>query len=148
MIKALYLPVMISFSLVCGAVLSLFGGWTQALSTLLVLLVLDYITGLMVAGIFHKSKKTDSGSLSSVAGLKGIAKKVASLVLVIVGYQMDKLLSITIIKDSVCIGLCVNEIISLLENIGLMGVKYPTIVEKALDILKDRVENDSNISGS
>lgn len=144
MVKALYLPVVISFSFLCSGLLSLFGGWTQALSTLLILLALDYITGLMVAGIFHKSRKSDSGSLSSVAGLKGIAKKIATLILVIVAYQMDKLLVTTIIKDAVCIALCVNEIISLLENLGLMGVKYPKIIEKALDILKDRVDDDTN----
>lgn len=147
MIKALYLPVVISFSFLCSGLLSLFGGWTQALSTLLVLLALDYITGLMVAGIFHKSRKSESGSLSSVAGLKGIAKKIATLILVIVAYQMDKLLVTTIIKDAVCIALCVNEIISLLENLGLMGVKYPKIIEKALDILKDRIDDDTNAFG-
>lgn len=141
--KTVYTVTLFSASFLVSGILSLFGGWTQALSTLIVLLVLDYITGLMVAGIFHKSRKSDSGSLSSVAGLKGIAKKVATLMLVIVAYQMDKLLATAIIKDGVCIALCVNEIVSLLENLGLMGVKYPSILEKALDILKNRTENDT-----
>lgn len=141
--KTAYTATLFSASFVLGFFLSLFGGWTQALSTLIVLLVLDYITGLMVAGIFHKSNKSDSGSLSSIAGLKGIAKKVATLMLVIIAYQMDKLLATTILKDGVCIALCVNEIVSLLENLGLMGVKYPAILEKALDVLKNRTDNDT-----
>lgn len=141
--KAIYPAVVISSSLVAGAIASLFGGWTQALSTLIILLVLDYFTGITVAAIFHKSSKSESGSLSSVAGLKGIAKKVATLALVVVAYQMDKLLATTIIKDGCCIALCVNEIVSLLENLGLMGIRYPKIIEKALDILKERVDDDT-----
>lgn len=131
------------FSFGCALFASLFGGWSQGLATLIILMVLDYITGLMVAAIFHKSGKSGTGALSSAAGLKGIAKKVACLILVVVAYQMDKLLGVGIIRDTATIALCVNEIISLLENIGLMGVKYPTVMSKALDILQDKVEHDS-----
>lgn len=132
-----------TFSFGCALFASLFGGWSQGLATLIILMVLDYITGVMVAAIFHRSGKSCSGALSSAAGLKGIAKKVACLILVVVAYQMDKLLGVGIIRDTATIALCVNEIISLLENIGLMGVKYPTVMAKALDILQDKVEHDS-----
>lgn len=140
-VKAFTITGLLSFG--CSLIASVFGGWTQAMASLITLMVLDYITGLIVAGIFHKSNKTDSGSLSSIVGLKGIAKKVLVLVLVAVAYQIDLLLSTTILKDGVCIALCVNEIVSILENIGLMGIKYPSILEKALDILKAKSENDT-----
>ena len=139
--KASIVAWVVSFA--CSILASVFGGWTQAMASLITLMVLDYITGLIVAGIFHKSKKTDSGSLSSIVGLKGIAKKVLTLVLVGVAYQMDLLLSTTILKDGVCIALCVNEVVSILENVGLMGIPLPKVLEKALDVLKAKSDDDS-----
>ena len=65
-----------------GALVAAAGGWDSALKALIVFMVLDYLTGVIVAGVFHKSKKTDSGKLSSAAGLKGLAKKVLMLFLV------------------------------------------------------------------
>ena len=58
---------------------SLFGGWDTALSTLLIFMAVDYVTGLVVAGVFHRSKKTDTGKLESRAGWKGLCRKGASL---------------------------------------------------------------------
>ena len=48
-----------------GALVAAAGGWDSALKALIVFMVLDYLTGVIVAGVFHKSKKTDSGKLSS-----------------------------------------------------------------------------------
>lgn len=139
-------PVLAKLSIVglLGAmVTTLFGGWSQALNSLLILMGLDYITGLLVAGVFHASSKTDTGSLSSIIGFKGIARKVGMLILVAVAYQMDLLINTNFVKDAVCITLCSNEIISLLENFGLMGIKYPKAIEAALDILKTKAEHDT-----
>ena len=51
----------------------LFGGWNTMIQTLLLFMILDYLTGIIVAGVFHKSSKSASGALSSKAGLKGLA---------------------------------------------------------------------------
>lgn len=59
-----------------GAIAALLGGWTTSLATLVAFMIIDYISGVIVAGVFHKSKKTESGSLKSVAGAKGLCKKV------------------------------------------------------------------------
>ena len=58
-----------------GALTALLGGWDLAIQTLLIFMGIDYITGLMIAGIFHKSPKTKSGSLSSLIGWKGLCRK-------------------------------------------------------------------------
>ena len=68
---------------------SLFGGWDTALSTLLIFMAVDYVTGLVVAGVFHRSKKTDTGKLESRAGWKGLCRKGASLLIVLVAYRLD-----------------------------------------------------------
>ena len=50
-----------------GAIASIFGGWDSALITLLTFMGIDYISGLVVAGVFHNSKKTDAGTLEVIA---------------------------------------------------------------------------------
>ena len=58
-----------------AGIAGLFGGWDASLLTLLIFMAADYITGLLVAGVFHNSPKTESGALESKAGLKGLLRK-------------------------------------------------------------------------
>ena len=46
-----------------GVVSTLLGGWDTGLQTLIIFMAIDYITGLIVAGVFHRSRKTDTGAL-------------------------------------------------------------------------------------
>ena len=71
--------------LVFGAVASYFGGWDAAIQTLIVLMAVDYFTGLIVAGVFHTSPKTKTGTLESRAGWKGLCRKGTTLLVVLVG---------------------------------------------------------------
>ena len=123
---------------------SFFGGWSASLTTLLIFMLIDYITGLIVAGVFHKSKKTDSGALESRAGFKGLCKKCMVLLLVLVGHRLDIAIGTTCIKDAVCIAFITNETISIIENAGLMGIKIPAVLENAIDVLKKKKGADIN----
>ena len=58
-----------------SAITSIFGGWSAAMTTLVIFMAIDYLTGLITAGVFHKSTKTDSGTLESRAGFKGLCRK-------------------------------------------------------------------------
>lgn len=126
--------------IVGSAIASCFGGWTAAMTTLLIFMVIDYITGLVVAGVFHKSKKTENGALESKAGFKGLCKKCMILLFVLIGHRLDLAIGTAYIKDAVCIGFMVNELISIIENAGLMGISVPAPIMKAIDILKDKNE--------
>lgn len=125
---------------VIGGVITRFlGGWDMATQTLVLFMAMDYITGLAVAGIFKKSKKTDTGALESRAGFKGIVKKVMTLMLVAMGYQLDLLLQVDYIRSGLIIAFIVDEGLSIIENAGLMGIPLPDILIKAFDMLrKDR----------
>lgn len=114
---------------------SLFGGWSAALTTLLIFMLIDYATGLVVAGVFHKSPKTANGGLESKAGLKGLARKCSILLLVLVGYRLDLAIGTTYIRDGVCIAFIVNELISIVENAGLMGLPIPAVITNAIEVL-------------
>ena len=119
---------------------NLFGGWDAGLTTLVIFMVIDYLTGLIVAGIFHKSKKTENGALSSKAGLQGIAKKVMMLLMVLVAVRLDILTGTDYIRDAVIIALCGNELISIIENAGLMGVPIPRKLKEAIEVLSRKGE--------
>lgn len=123
------------FSAIGAAIARSFGGWTMALQTLIILMTIDYITGVVVAAVFKKSKKTKSGALSSAAGWQGLCIKVFTLSLVLIGYRLDLMFSVNYIKEWIAIIFSINECYSILENGGLMGIKYPAALTSSLDVL-------------
>ena len=129
-----------SVACVGAAVASLFGGWTGAMTTLVILMLIDYVTGLIVAGVFHMSPKSSGGALSSAVGFKGICRKFVILLIVVVACRVDLLLNTNIIRDATCIGFCVNELVSITENAGLMGIPLPRKLVDAIEVL--RGDND------
>ena len=124
----------------------LFGGWDAALITLIIAMVIDFASGLVVAGVFHKSKKTDSGALESKAGWKGLCRKGMTLLIVLIAYRLDLAIGVDYIKNTVIIGFIANEVISIVENAGLMGLQYPDVINKAIDILTKKSGGDNNVS--
>lgn len=124
---------------ICGSVAArIFGGWNAAISTLIIFMIIDYVTGLTVAGIFKNSKKTAHGGLESHAGAKGIIKKVTYIVVIYVAHRLDVVLEIHFVKNAVVFAFLLNETISIIENVGLMGIKMPAAINKAIDILGDK----------
>lgn len=124
-----------------AAIANIFGGWDAGLATLLIFMALDYISGLVVAGVFHNSKKTATGTLESRAGWKGLCRKCMTLVFVLVAYRLDLVIGTNYIRDAVIIAFIANETISLVENAGLMGLPLPAVIAKAIDILQKKAED-------
>ncbi len=126
-----------------SCIASLFGGWDAALVTLVIFMGVDYITGLIVAGVFHTSEKTPGGGLESRAGWKGLCRKGVTLLVVLVACRLDMVIGSNFIRDAVVIAFIANETISIIENAGLMGIPIPSAIMKAIDILKNKAENKS-----
>lgn len=126
------------FGVIGGLVARLFGGWTEDMITLVVFMAVDFITGLIVAGVFHKSNKSQSGALDSHAGWMGLCKKCVTLLFVLVAHRLDISLNVEYIKTATVIAFIVNEAISIIENAGLMGLPLPEVVVKAINVLKQR----------
>ena len=111
----------------------LFGGWSALLQTLVLFIVLDYIFAIIVA-FTH-------GELNSKKGFKGIAKKVAILVLVAVAHQVDNILGDgTLIRDSVIFFYIANELLSILETVGKTNLPIPNVLRKAVETLNSKGE--------
>lgn len=124
-----------------GFITHLVGGWTQDLKTLCFFMVIDFLTGLAVAAVFRKSNKTESGALSSKASLKGLCKKIMILAFVCIAHYLDSFMGTGFIRSGVIIGFIVNELISIVENAGLMGITAP-VIEQAIEVLKKKVEEN------
>ena len=132
------------WGLIGSAIASFFGGWDAGLATLLIFMAIDYVSGLIVAGVFHTSNKTNSGSLESRAGWKGLCRKCMTLLFVLVAYRLDLVIGTNYIRDAVIIAFIANETISLVENAGLMGIPLPAVIIKAIDVLQNKTEVNEN----
>jgi len=119
---------------------SLFGGWDTGIGTLVLFMVIDFFSGLAVAGIFKRSTKTKTGALESKAGFKGLCRKCMTLLFVLIAYRLDLAIGTNYIRDMVIIGFMANELISIVENAGLMGLPLPAVLIKAIDVLKRKAE--------
>lgn len=113
------------------------GGWDAALEVLVWMMVADYITGFLVAGLWQSSNKSETGALDSKAGFRGICKKVAMLGLVGLGVLLDDAMGSSYIRAAIMFFFIGNEGLSLLENLGLMGVPFPAFLRRALEALRE-----------
>ena len=127
---------------VAGAfVVEQLGGWDAMLVLLMGFMAADILTGVLVAAIWKKSGKTEGGRLESRAGFKGLCRKGIILLLVWLGVLMDGALETAYIRSAIILFFVGNEGLSLLENVGLMGVQYPAALKNALEVLRDKGEN-------
>ena len=132
-----------SVGIVGSMIISLLGGWDVPMQALIICMIIDYLSGLAVAGIFHKSKKSENGALNSRSGLKGLCMKCMILFIIVAIVQVGKVLNVDWLRNATIIGFISNEFISIVENAGLMGMRLPKPVYKAIDILNDKEkEND------
>ena len=127
---------------VVGSVIAeVFGGWDAAMITLVTLMIIDYIMGVLVAAVWHNSPKSESGTLESRAGWKGLCRKGVILLIVLIAARLDILLGTSnIVRNAAIIGYSANELISVVENAGLMGVPIPSVIQKAIDVLQKKAE--------
>lgn len=136
-----------AIGVVGSTIASFFGGFDAALITLFIFMCVDYVTGLIVAGVFHKSEKTENGALESRAGWKGLCRKGVSLLVVLVACRLDMIMGSNFIRDATVIAFIANETISIIENAGLMGVPIPSVITKAIEVLKKKSEREDKKDG-
>ncbi|MDN5308516.1 MAG: hypothetical protein PWP16_1879 [Eubacteriaceae bacterium] len=122
-----------------GAVVAgLLGGWDTGIQSLCLFMLVDYLTGLLVAGLFLNSPKTARGALNSRTAWQGLLRKGASLGVVMIACRLDLMLATNMIRDGTVIAYSLNELLSIVENLGLMGVPLPRQVVRAIEVLKEQ----------
>ena len=125
-----------------ASVAAAFGGFDKAMVTLLVFMGIDYLSGIICAAVFQRSPKTENGALESRAGWKGLIRKGMTLLIVLIAARIDLLLDTTYFRDGVCIAFILNELLSIIENAGIMGVPIPNVIKKAIELLKSKAEEE------
>ena len=124
-----------ALALVGGGLSWAIGGFDAVVVCLIGAMAIDYITGLIVAGVFHNSPKTEGGRLDSRVGWKGLARKFVTILIVVVANLADVVMGTEGIRAAVCIGFFANECLSLVENAGHMGLRIPTKLRDAIEEL-------------
>ena len=119
-----------------GVIVSAFGGWDYYMQLLVISMCVDYISGVLVAAVWHRSTKSKDGSLESRAGFKGLIRKGMIILTILIAHYMDLTIGSQYIRNALVIGFSANEILSVLENLGLMGVEYPEVMRQAIETLK------------
>lgn len=118
----------------------LLGGWTEDLKTLLIFMGIDFAMGLLIAAVWKRSGKSESGALNSISAWKGLIRKGCSLLVVMVAYRLDVTLGVSYIKTAVIMAFIANEGISIVENYGIMGGPMPQVLKRALEVLQEKAD--------
>ena len=131
-----------------GAVAGWFGGWSALLTALAVVMCLDYITGCMAA-FAGKSTKTEGGRWLSSESFKGLLRKGAIVVMILLATLLDRAIGTEgmIFQTAVCCYYLANEGLSIIENVALLGVPVPGIIRKALEALRDKNDKADDEKG-
>ena len=127
-----------------GFITNLLGGWTSDMQTLLILMGIDIVMGLLIAGFWKKSEKSTTGTINSLSMAKGLVRKGVYLLIILVAYRLDLSLNADYIRTAVIIAFIVNEVISIIENAGIMGVPMPSVITRAIEVLKNKSEGDAD----
>ena len=131
-----------------GAVISFFSGMPPLIWILLAVMSLDYITGL-ICGLMGKSPKTENGGISSRAAFKGLLKKILILIVVMVAALVDHAVQLgagiefSAVTGATCLWFIAAEGLSILENAASMGVTIPGLLQRALEVMREKGETQA-----
>lgn len=126
------------FGAIGAFIVQLLGGWTSDMKTLVTFMAIDLVMGFMIAAIWKRSGKSITGALHSISMWKGLCRKGVSLLIVLVAHQLDSTMGTEYIRSAVIIAFIVNELISIVENAGIMGVPIPSVITKSIEVLKKK----------
>ena len=127
-----------------GAIAGFFGGWPPMLTILVVVMCIDYVSGVIVAAT-GKSPKSETGGLSSKAGFIGIAKKGFIMLIVLLATMLDHAIGdeAMLFQGAAACYYIANEGLSILENAVLMDLPVPGVIKKALEELRSKSDGDA-----
>lgn len=137
--------IFMGFGFIVSWIIQQMGGWSIPIQMLFWCIAIDSVSGYIVAGIFHKSPKTKNGKLYSREVFKGILKKFMYICIIIIGRQMDLVLNINYIANGLVFGFIALDVTSIIENMGLMGIKLPDVLAESLELLNKDKTGGRNI---
>lgn len=134
--KEIYYMALAGIAAAGTAVAQYMGGWDGLTKLLAFVMFVDYLTGALCALVWHKSPKSETGGYESRAGFKGLVRKGVILLIVMVAAELDKLAGTTAMRTATILFFAANDGMSILENLGIMGVPYPPALKNAFEVLR------------
>lgn len=129
------------FAAVGTLIVECLGGWDYALQTLVLCMAFDYLTGLACALVWKRSSKSVDGSFESKASFKGLLRKGCYLIIVLVAVRLDLVIgSGDICRTATILFFTANDGLSIIENLGVMGVPFPKIVQDAFAAMRNKAD--------
>lgn len=119
----------------------MYGEVSVTFTVLLILMGVDFVSGLLVAMVFKSSPKSSDGAADSRESLKGLLRKGGMLAVVLVAHWLDVALGTVFIMEGVIVAFIVNEGLSITENMGHAGVPIPNILLDSLSQLENKKDN-------
>ena len=139
--KSIYYTILAALATVGGVASQYLGGWDQLTQLLAWAMAIDYLTGALCAAVWHKSPKTATGGYESRAGFKGLIRKGVIILIVMIAAELDKLANTTAMRTATILFFAANDGMSILENLGIMGVPYPPALKNAFEVLRRKSED-------
>ena len=123
-------------------------GWSGLLTSLAVMMAIDYATGCMAA-FAGKSPKTEGGGWLSSEGFKGLLRKGAIMAMVLLSTLLDRAIGTDgmVFQTATACYYIANEGLSVLENVARLGVPVPSVVQNALEMLREKGEKKDDDKG-
>ena len=136
--KEIYYIVLAAFATAGATMAQYMGGWDHLTALLAWLMAVDYLTGALCAAVWHKSPKTESGGYESRAGFKGLIRKGVIILVVMIAAELDKLTNTSAMRTATILFFAANDGMSILENLGIMGVPFPPALKNAFEVLRKK----------
>lgn len=131
--------VLVALAIIGTWIAKICGGWDGALQTLVFMMVTDRVLGVLIAIFWKKSNKSASGALDSRAGFKGLLKKGVIIAVVAIATVLDGMVGTdAVVRTAAILFYIGNEGISIIENIGIMGVPFPPAMKNAIEVLQKK----------
>ena len=138
--KTIYYTALGGASAVGAVIANALGGWDTGLQTLVILMAVDYVTGVLCALVWKKSPKSTDGAFESNASFQGLLRKMAILLCVLIACRVDAYTGTELARDAVILFFIANDGLSIVENLGIMGVPIPPAIQNAFAALKGKAE--------
>ena len=136
--KEIYYLVLGGLSVAGATVAQHLGGWDGLTKVLAYVMLVDYATGWLCAAVWHKSPKTETGGYESRIGFKGLVRKGVIVLIVMIAAELDKLTESTSMRTATILFFVANDGMSILENLGIMGVPFPPALKNAFEVLRQK----------
>ena len=134
--------VLVSLGIVGAFIAEAFGGWDLSVQTLVIFITVDFTLGLLIAAVWGKSSKTETGKIDSRACWQGLIRKGGIFLVVLIAARLDLVMQTDgFVRTAVIMYFIGNEGISIVENLGTMGVPLPNWLRHRFEALKNDSKN-------